>query len=478
MKVAESVRFLYNSAIKNLIKTGFKIYRFLWKKLILVLVVINVLAFAAIFLYVKNVGDTQITKYPVRYIDQIGYYSYLPATINNQDLSYNFMVDKTYPEFDEMNRPNIQINTQEAERIGLMEIQEGIYANKYSIGVAVLLAPFYLLAHGVSIIAELPTDGWSALYQYYCAWGALNYLLLAFILLYKFLRKNFSLVPIVAGMIFIFWGTNLFHYSTYENLFSHMFSFSFIAYFIYLTDRWYCAEKKTKWSLLIGLVTGIIILLRQANLFVILYFILYDIENFWERIKFFVSQYKNILTIITIGVITILPLLLYWKYAFGSYIVFSYAGETFNFTSPQITNVLFSTAKGLFFWSPILLFAIPGFFIKSSRKKWLPIIIVLLLQTYLIASWSCWQFGESYGHRAFVDLYPFFLIGIVGLLQHIPKKYYIIGIVFVALNIIQTVQFWLKIIPPADTTWFEYSRTFLKFDEEYKNLWRIERGWE
>jgi hypothetical protein len=64
--------------------------------------------------------------------------------------------------------------------------------------------------------------------------------------------------------------------------------------------------------------------------------------------------------------------------------------------------------KGLFFWSPLLLGAVAGF-VVGDRKK-LPFlagtVVVLTLNTYLIASWWDWQFGASYGHRGFVDVLP------------------------------------------------------------------------
>jgi ClpP class serine protease len=53
----------------------------------------------------------------------------------------------------------------------------------------------------------------------------------------------------------------------------------------------------------------------------------------------------------------IVPQLAIYYQATGRPIVSSYGGLGFNFTSPRLLGVLFSTQKGLFFWCPLLLLA-------------------------------------------------------------------------------------------------------------------------
>jgi hypothetical protein len=77
----------------------------------------------------------------------------------------------------------------------------------------------------------------------------------------------------------------------------------------------------------------------------------------------------------------------------------------FSFGSPRLVAVLFSTQKGLFFWSPLLVFAVIGAIVAKgwARGIVLSAVVIFGIQTYLAASWWDWQFGASYGHRAFTD---------------------------------------------------------------------------
>jgi hypothetical protein len=54
-----------------------------------------------------------------------------------------------------------------------------------------------------------------------------------------------------------------------------------------------------------------------------------------------------------------------------------------------------------------MLFAIFGLYIlyKENRKLFLPVLIFLLVNIYVISSWWCWWFGGGFGSRSFIDSY-------------------------------------------------------------------------
>jgi hypothetical protein len=173
-------------------------------------------------------------------------------------------------------------------------------------------------------------------------------------------------------------------------------------------------------------------------------------------------------------VVLLIPQIIYFRYASGSWITFSYVGEGFNFTKPLILNVLFSTQKGLFFWSPLLIFATLGLFLlkNSSGNYVLSAICILALQVFLISTWSNWQFGWSYGHRAFVDSMPFFALGFGGFYTFIETRksvsmlIYIVTGLLLFLSMFQMLQYWMKILPPIHTTFKEYKNIFLSLDTD------------
>lgn len=74
---------------------------------------------------------------------------------------------------------------------------------------------------------------------------------------------------------------------------------------------------------------------------------------------------------------------------------------------------LVSPGRGLFVYSPVLLFAILGAFLsvreKGARGLEIALIATLLVHSMLIASFPHWWGGTTYGPRFFADLIPFML---------------------------------------------------------------------
>jgi hypothetical protein len=144
---------------------------------------------------------------------------------------------------------------------------------------------------------------------------------------------------------------------------------------------------------------------------------------------------------------------------------------TFNFLSPELWGVLFSVQKGLFFWSPLLLAAVAGFALGSRKTS--PFVVgaavVLLLDTYLIASWWDWQFGASYGHRGFIDVLPLLSVGLAAFFEWgaagMGRKAVVVTLASAAvgLSMFQMLQYWNGVMPMSDLTWDQYRAVFLRF---------------
>jgi hypothetical protein len=138
-------------------------------------------------------------------------------------------------------------------------------------------------------------------------------------------------------------------------------------------------------------------------------------------------------------------------------------------------DVLFSFRKGLFVYSPLTFVACAGLFplFKQQRKLFLGISILLLLCTYIIASWWNWSYGPGLGLRAFVDWYILFAILLAFLLNAAQKllKNVLLTIcfAFVALNIFQTWQYLWGIIHPEEMSREKYAYVFLKSSPNYYN---------
>jgi hypothetical protein len=81
-----------------------------------------------------------------------------------------------------------------------------------------------------------------------------------------------------------------------------------------------------------------------------------------------------------------------------------------------LAGVLFSPARGLFVYSPVLLFSVAGVFFLMRQRQWpaSPVYLAALVfaasQVVLIAKWRIWWGGHCYGPRLLADAAPAFVI--------------------------------------------------------------------
>jgi hypothetical protein len=348
----------------------------------------------------------------------------------------------------------------------------GQWMNPHPMGVAVLATPFFLAAHLLTRWSNLSPDGFSLYYQLLTPVAGVFYLVLGLAFLRRALERRFSAGVTLQALVVLTWGTNLFHYGTYDSLFSHVFSFCLFAALLLVTPPW-LSRPSLERSVALGAVAGLVVLTRHTDVLLLLFPALYGItgmRTLRERAAFLRANWGPVLAVFATTAVLLAPQVALYHRATGSWLVSPYGSlGSFHFASPRILDVLASPQKGLFFWSPVLLLAVAGFFHLPARAPEivLPLVVVLPLEVFLVASWSDWQLGGSFGHRAFTDLLPAFAFGIAALLARVRRTRMapVVGTVaalLVALSVVQMTQYWLRIIPSKDTSWELYRSVFLR----------------
>lgn len=338
--------------------------------------------------------------------DAEGYYMYLPAVF-------------IYGGFED-----IPINTK------TMEFSPWPGTNKifdkYTCGVAMLELPFFLAAHAVARASpDYPPDGHSPPYVIGLLLSGLFYGFLGTFLLRTNLRRFYDgLTPDIVA-ISVLMGTNLLHYTAREPGMSHVYSFCLFNLFIWLTDRYY--RMRGSWELALGLAftLGWIVLIRPTNLLLALFFLAYVPDgslNVRERVQFLLKRFGHLLLFPLLGLLWYVPQMLYWKYATGSYLLYSYSGEGFIYwKDPKLLEVLFSIKNGWLLFSPLMGIALIGLFagaIKNIRNSRL-ILLIWLIAWYLFSSWISWWFGGAFGYRVFVEFYALLAFPLAWVVQWI-----------------------------------------------------------
>lgn len=401
--------------------------------------------------------------------DVKSYYSYLPAIFIYHDPTFQY-VD--------------ELPAETQSKIYYHEVEGGIRFAKNMMGTSVMLSPFFFLAHFHSGILGLPQDGYSRIYEIYLAFAAIFYCVLGLLFLRKVLLRYYNEAVTALVILVIAFSTNLYYYTTGETLMSHAFSFSLACFMLYALVKWK-DQPSFKMAAAIGISGGMIMLIRPTGLPV---FIL-PLFLFIEKILEYNKQDKSLKPLIQQGILTLtvaflvlIPQLIFWKLGTGSFIVDSYINERFVFEAPYILEGLFSFRKGWFIYTPIMAFAIGGFWFFQRNDKTLnrAILVYLLVNIYIIFSWWCWWYGGSFGMRAMIDTYAFLSLPMAAIFNYLLKQKRLIRIgfisviiMFTALNQFQTYQFrHLYILHSAGMTKEAYKTIFLKTEvpENYEEL--------
>lgn len=411
------------------------------------------------------VYHVKVLNAPKVYSDGFGYYAYLPALLRG-DFTFGFIEAEGWE-----------------HRLTLIAADGGL-VNKYPVGVAIMESPFFFAAHLLSLLRDTLTGsatatGYSNLYQYMVLVGGVFYWMAGTVLLYKLLTGflGFSKRVSLFTCIVITYGTNLFHYACYDACFSHVYSYFLINLFLYYLCWYERRDKDGKnklWQTCIfGFLAGLIFMCRNTNILFVLTYVFYGVTN-WDTLKMravTILKPARAIPIILTGVVTLFPQLLYWHAATGNWFLYSYGEEYFDWLAPQVGNFLFSVRKGLLFWSPVLLLAIPGIMIayRKKEKLWAGLTAFLLIILYVSSAWWMWYYGGSFGQRVAVDFLCVFAVFLACVFEDLEKwrlqsgrsriyKFAAVGIygfcgLCVLWELICMRAYWYRVLPPDGADW-------------------------
>lgn len=331
--------------------------------------------------------------------DSLGYYQYLPG----------LFVDHTFtPSYYTAPLPN------------------GNNLSIFSFGVALLQLPFFILGHIFALLSGYQADGFSSPYAVAIIASSSFYVSLGFSLISRYLQKiTQSIIITVTTIVIIYFGTNLMYYSSFEFGMSHVYNF-FIFSVVLFAYHFIQSKNFNLYLIIISICIGLTLTIKPYNIFGFIFIFPFSKTEF----RSLFLGIKQHLLFVFLGMLTIFLFILaqslYWFDLSGSLFLFSYGqiGEGFNWTQPELFNILFSVQNGWFVYSPLVLLGIIGlfFYFKINRSETIKISILLLLAYYTFASWWAWWFGGAYGHRAFVEYYSFLMIPMSYLLLKISQK--------------------------------------------------------
>lgn len=388
-------------------------------------------------------------------MDGRGYYGYLPAIFIHQDPSFEF---------------HEELNAQNDKNINFTRVlEDGSRVNKYFVGSSILMSPFFLVAHFLASISNTyDANGYTLPYYLSVIAAGIFYVSIGLVLLSIFLYRQFknNLASILAPL-FILFGSNLLYYGAIEPSMSHAYSFFLVCAFLYISDSYFRKPSSSK-LVGVGLILGLITIVRPVNLLIAAILPFLSVVNHRLPTTTFASAIKQI-GALGLGFASMVFLqLLAYKWQTGSWYVWAYQGEGFNWDTPQIFNTLFSYSRGLFVYAPICFFSILGFnyLWKHSSILALGVGFTLSVAIYVVSSWHAWGYGWAYGLRAYIEFLPLFAILLAALIAKAKPRLkvaiLILGIACSYYTQVQTYQITEKILPLSDISKETFWDNFLK----------------
>ena len=375
---------------------------------------------------------------PTVHGDGVGYYAYARALLIHHDLRFE----------EDWRRANTRFSSGRVQADDQLAPSEytttGYVDNHFTVGPAILWAPFLITAHILVLLwnalgGKIPADGFSAPYLVAMAagtavWGFLS-LLLSFFLARKYVRPRWAFLATVG----IWLASSLPVYMYFNPSWSHAHSAFAVALFVWFWERTRNTRTITQWMVL-GLIGGLMIDVYFPNgIFLALPGIeaLFSHHSFWKTAAHR-SQRALIAKEIVFGVATIaalVPTLITRYIVYGGLLRFgAYTTYDWDWSAPHWRQVLFASDHGALRWTPILALAIVGLFAAKRDSR------VIALYTgacaaafyYVIACYPYWDGMASFGNRFLISLTAIFVFGLALLFERFGNYFRDNGRAFVA----------------------------------------------
>lgn len=394
--------------------------------------------------------------------DGRGYYAYLPQIFIYHTLDY-----------DKIDQIAVRENLEGKINGAYIKHTDAGRVNKYSIGTAIMQFPFFTLASMVSGISGTYVDGYNVIFQYAIIIAGIVYAFLGLYFLWLLLGEfNVNNRVRYLVVLLVYLGTNLYYYTAYAPVMSHVYSFFLITCWAYLVVRHF---RTNKTSYLLGWLAVFMLLavVRPFNIMVILFVpFLTDLSY----IKTLLKQYKLLIIGIFLGSIPWAFQSIVWEFQTGQFLFWSYKGEGFQLLQPHFGGFWIGFRKGALVYCPLLILSVIWGIVKiRERKSWL-FLAPLLIISYLASSWWIWYYGDSFGQRVLIDYYGILFLPAAWLIGNQPRKVWhvIIG-GLICMNLLYIYQYVHGILHPNSMNKERYFTVFGKTSSDYAYIFSEQR---
>ena len=205
------------------------------------------------------------------------------------------------------------------------------------------------------------------------------------------------------AIITVVFGAGLYHYATYDNSYSHIYTTLGVVLFSLATFVNHGKHDSPRYLFLLLALSLLFVLVRMPNVFIVLFF-----WAFWvyqQGIK------KNIPRVLVsgFGVFIAVVVQMVYNYLTMPEFAIRISGDDagFMWDRSMFWSVLFAYYNGVMSYFPILGVALlAGFSCKKTRILTFWYMGMIVFYALLYGSWEAWHLGPAFGHRGFVFFGP------------------------------------------------------------------------
>jgi Dolichyl-phosphate-mannose-protein mannosyltransferase len=309
--------------------------------------------------------------------------------------------------------------------------------NHFTVGPAILWAPFLLTAHAGVLLARtigshVAADGFSAPYRLAMAFGTALYGFLGLWLAYRLARTYVNEQWAFLATVSIWWSSSLPVYMYFNPSWSHAHSAFTVALFL-----WYwhetCDQRTIRQWCVLAAISGLMLNVYYANATILMVLAVEAGRQYVAAFRNTPPEFSIVKRLLVnhllfggIIITCLLPTFISRYVIYGSPFESGYIPlSAWAWNSPYFFSVLFSSDHGLFVWTPVVVLALAGLvvFVRREPRAGTPMLAAVLAFYLLIACYPDWDGISSYGNRFFVSLTAPFILGLSVLLDRAANAF-------------------------------------------------------
>lgn len=353
--------------------------------------------------------------------DVSGYYLYLPSIFIYQDINKGAFLEDIVKKYSPTPDPQQVIPSKNGNRV-----------MRYTYGQSIMYLPYFLLAHIFTSEFQsfYPPDGFSYPYQICIGMGMLFYSIMGLYFLRKLLFNYFPDRVVSYCLLTLMLASNYLNYAAIDQGLTNGSLFFLYCLLLYKTIEY----RKGNYSLnKLAFIIGLMIVIRPTEFIAVLIPFLFgsrSLDEIKSRLNTVTTKPREVVVfgLIIFGFVSIQ--LIYWKYVSGSWFVYTYQDQVFDWFRPNLYDFSFDYLSGWITYSPFMILVIPSLLI-TYKKYGMIIPLFFLLAYYITTSWRIYDYSWVSG-RAMIQYLPFVMLLFGTFYEYIipRRKFYIPVVLF------------------------------------------------